>query len=82
VGLPQLNPQTLHKATDIGCGYVALDEHLKGDSKTYLSCSIKLCVYQLCKTSAKGFFIATLLNERGLWFLAKGIKSKINQKKI
>jgi hypothetical protein len=36
VGLPQLNPQTLHKATDIGCGSVALDEHLKGDSKTYL----------------------------------------------
>ncbi len=34
--MPQLNPQTLHKATDIGCGYVALDEHIKGDSKTYL----------------------------------------------
>ena len=36
VGLPQLNPQTFHKATDIGCGSVALDEHVKGDSKTYL----------------------------------------------
>ena len=35
-GMPQLNPQTLHKATDIGCGSVALDEHIKGDSKTYL----------------------------------------------
>lgn len=38
MGLPQLNPQTLHKATDIRCGSVALDEHIKGDSKTYLSC--------------------------------------------
>lgn len=35
-GMPQLNPQTLHKATDIGCESVALDEHIKGDSKTYL----------------------------------------------
>lgn len=35
-GMPQLNPQTPHKATDIGCGSVALDEHIKGDSKTYL----------------------------------------------
>jgi hypothetical protein len=33
-----MNPQTLHKATVQGCGSVALDEHLKGDSKTYLSC--------------------------------------------
>ncbi len=54
-----MNPQTQHQATDIGCGSVALDEHIKGDSKTYLPCSIKLCVYQLCKTSAKGFLIAT-----------------------
>jgi hypothetical protein len=36
VGLPQLSPQTIHNASDIGSGYVALDEHLKGDSKTYL----------------------------------------------
>ena len=36
MGLPQLNPQAIHKATDIGCGYVALDEHVEGDSKTYL----------------------------------------------
>ena len=36
MGTPQLNPQTIHKASDIGCGYVALDEHIKGDSKTYL----------------------------------------------
>ena len=36
MGLPQLNPQTLHKATDIRCGSVALDEHVEGDSKTYL----------------------------------------------
>ena len=34
--MPQLNPQTIHKASDIGCGYVALDEHVEGDSKTYL----------------------------------------------
>ncbi len=25
------------QATDIGCGYVALGKHVKGDSKTYLS---------------------------------------------
>jgi hypothetical protein len=36
VGLPQLNPQTHYIAPDIGCGVVALDEHIKGDSKTYL----------------------------------------------
>jgi hypothetical protein len=30
------NQQTLHIATDIRCGSVALDEHIKGDSKTYL----------------------------------------------
>ena len=34
--MPQMNPQAIHKATGIGCGYVALDEHIKGDSKTYL----------------------------------------------
>jgi hypothetical protein len=34
--MPQINPQTIHKASDMGCGYVALDEHIKGDSKTYL----------------------------------------------
>jgi hypothetical protein len=36
VGLPQLNPQTHYPASDIGCSDVALDEHIKGDSKTYL----------------------------------------------
>ena len=34
--MPHINQQTLHKATDIRCGSVALDEHIKGDSKTYL----------------------------------------------
>jgi hypothetical protein len=34
--MPQINQQTLHKATDIRCVSVALDEHIKGDSKTYL----------------------------------------------
>ena len=43
-----MNPQTHHKATDIGCGCVALGEHVKGDSKTYLILRYsKLCVYQL-----------------------------------
>ncbi len=36
MGLPQLNPQTHYSASDISCSDVALDEHLKGDSKTYL----------------------------------------------
>ncbi len=36
MGLPQLNPQTHYSASDIGCSDVALDEHVKGDSKTYL----------------------------------------------
>jgi hypothetical protein len=31
-----MNPQTHYSASDIGCSDVALDEHLKGDSKTYL----------------------------------------------
>ena len=36
MGTPRSIPYTLHKATDIGRGSVALGKHIKGDSKTYL----------------------------------------------
>jgi hypothetical protein len=50
-----MNPQAIHKATDIGCGYVALDEHLKGDSKTYLILLNQVVCISVMKTSVKVF---------------------------
>jgi len=35
-GTATIKPTNTPKATDIGFGRVALDEHIKGDSKTYL----------------------------------------------
>ena len=48
-----MNPQTHHKATDIGCGSVALDEHIKGDSKTYLILLNQVVCISVVKTSVK-----------------------------
>ncbi len=48
-----MNPQTRHKATDIGCGSVALDEHIKGDSKTYLILLNQVVCISVVKTSVK-----------------------------
>jgi hypothetical protein len=76
VGTPQLNPQTIHKASDIGCGYVALDEHIKGDSKTYLILLNQVVSISVVNPRQR-LAIATPLTGRGLCFLAK--RKKINQ---
>jgi len=54
VGQPQFNPQTHHRATDIGSECVALGKHVKGDSKTYLILLYTSCVYISCQSSVKG----------------------------
>jgi hypothetical protein len=68
--MPQLNPQTLHKATDIGCGSVALDEHIKGDSKTYLILLNQVVCISVVNPRQR-LAIATPVTGRGLFFLAK-----------
>jgi hypothetical protein len=48
-----MNPQTLHIASAQGCGSVALDEHIKGDSKTYLILLNQVVCISVVKTSVK-----------------------------
>ena len=82
MGLPQLNPQTIHKATDIGCGYVALDEHLKGDSKTYLILLIQVVCISVVKTSVKVIsYKPRLIIEAWLVLPSKDIYKAISIKK-
>ena len=66
MGLPQINPQTLHKATDIGCGSVALDEHIKGDSKTYLLLLNQVVCISVMQNLSKRFLYRYALKEAWL----------------
>ena len=60
MGLPQSNPQTHYIASDIGRSVVALDEHIKGDSKTALTQS-GCAISGVVKNSEKVFSLISSL---------------------